>query len=96
LCPEVVVLDAETKKSTMTGYFEKDFPDRFVECHIAEQNMVAMANGFASRGKITFYNTFAAFLTRAYDQIRMSAIGFANLKIVGSHCGVSIGSDGAS
>ncbi|MGE0009291.1 MAG: transketolase [Candidatus Babeliales bacterium] len=92
----VISLDAEVKNSTFAELFEKQFPDRFVQCFIAEQNMVSMGVGFASRGKIPFISTFACFLTRAYDQIRMAAIGQAPLRIVGSHAGVSIGEDGPS
>jgi transketolase len=92
----VVSLDAEVKNSTFAELFEKAFPDRFVQCFIAEQNMVSMGVGFASRAKIPFISTFACFFTRAYDQIRMAAIGQAPLRLVGSHVGVSIGEDGPS
>jgi transketolase len=74
----------------------KAHPDRYFECFIAEQNMVGVAVGLSTRGKIPFVSTFAAFLTRAFDHIRMSAISDANIKYVGSHCGVSIGQDGPS
>jgi transketolase len=93
---EVVSLDAEVKNSTYAELFEKQFPDRFIQCFIAEQNMVSMAVGLNRRGKIPFASTFAAFLTRAHDQIRMAAIGRAALRLVGSHAGVSIGQDGPS
>lgn len=89
-------LDAEVKNSTYSIDFQKAFPDRFIECFIAEQNMVGVAVGLSTRGKIPFVSTFAAFLTRAYDQIRMAAISHANIKFCGSHAGVSIGEDGAS
>ncbi len=92
----VMGLDGDTKNSTMSLDFLKAFPDRFVECFIAEQNMVGVAVGLAARGRIPFGSTFAAFLTRAYDFVRMAAVGKANLKLCGSHCGVSIGEDGAS
>src|SRR5215210_7899756 len=74
----------------------KAYPDRFFEAFIAEQNMVSAAVGLGSLGKIPFASTFACFLTRAYDQIRMGAISQANLKLCGSHAGVSIGEDGPS
>lgn len=93
---EIVALDAETKNSTYAELFKAKFPDRFFDCFIAEQNMVGMAVGMSRMGKIPFVSTFAAFLTRAYDQIRMSAYSRSNIKLVGSHVGVSIGPDGAS
>ena len=71
-------------------------PNRYFEMFIAEQNLVGAGIGLAKRGKIPFVSTFAAFLSRAYDQIRMSAISQANIKYAGSHCGVSIGEDGPS
>jgi transketolase len=76
--------------------FSKKFPDRFTECFIAEQNMVGVAVGFGTRGKVPFASTFACFLARAYDQIRVAGISMANLKLAGSHVGVSIGEDGPS
>jgi transketolase len=94
--PNVVVLDADVKNSTGTENFAKQFPDRFVESFIAEQNMIGMAVGLALRGKISFVATFGAFFTRAYDQIRMAAIGRVPLRLAGSHAGVSIGQDGPS
>jgi transketolase len=94
--PDIVVLDAEVKNSTYTSLFKKEFPDRFFDCFIAEQNMVAMSVGMARMGKIPFVSTFSAFLTRAYDQIRMAGLGESNIKLVGSHAGVSIGEDGSS
>jgi transketolase len=93
---DVVVLDAEVSNSTYAEFFKKEFPDRFFEMFIAEQNMVGAALGFSRRGKIPFVSTFGAFFTRAFDQIRMSAYSHANIKFVGSHCGVSIGEDGVS
>lgn len=92
----VVALDGDTKNSTFSDKFYKKFPDRFTECYIAEQNMVGAATGFGTRGKVPFASTFACFFTRAFDQIRMAGISMANLKLVGSHVGVSIGEDGTS
>ena len=80
----------------MAEFFKKEHADRFFEMYIAEQNMAGVALGFASRGKIPFVSTFAAFMSRAYDQIRMSQYSDANIKFVGSHAGVSIGMDGPS
>lgn len=94
--PNLVALDAEVSNSTFAEIFKKTYPDRFFEMYIAEQNMVGVALGLARRGKIPFVSTFAAFLTRAFDQIRMSQYSNANIKFVGSHAGVSIGEDGAS
>jgi transketolase len=94
--PKVVALDGDTKNSTYSEKFMKAHPDRFFESFIAEQNMVSAAVGFGALGKIPFASTFACFLTRAYDQIRMAAISQANLKLCGSHAGVSIGEDGPS
>jgi len=94
--PLVVSLDGDTKNSTYAQDFMEAHPDRYFECFIAEQNMVGAAVGLSSRGKIPFASTFAAFLTRGFDHIRMSAISSANIKYVGSHCGTSIGQDGPS
>lgn len=94
--PQMVVLDAEVSNSTYSEFFKEAHPERFFEMFIAEQNMVGVALGFSRRGKIPFISTFAAFLTRAYDQIRMCQYADANIKIAGSHAGVSIGEDGAS
>lgn len=92
----VVALDADVKNSTYTDKFAKQFPDRFFENFIAEQNMVGAAAGLAACGKVPFVATFAAFFTRAYDFIRMAAISESNIKLVGTHVGVSIGEDGPS
>jgi len=92
----VIVLDAETSNSTYADMVKKNHPEKFFEMYIAEQNMVGVALGFSRRGKIPFVSTFAAFLTRAYDQIRMSALAQSNIKFIGSHAGVSIGEDGSS
>lgn len=93
---KIVVLDAETSNSTFADIFKHNFPDRFIESFIAEQNMVGMALGFSRRGKIPFVSTFAAFFSRAFDQIRMSQYSNSNIKFIGSHAGVSIGEDGSS
>ena len=92
----VVALDGDTKNSTYSDKFLKNFPQRFTECFIAEQNMVGVATGFAVRGKVPFASTFATFFTRAFDQVRVAGISQANVKLVGSHVGVSIGEDGPS
>ncbi len=94
--PDIVVLDAEVSNSTYSEIFKEAYPERFFEMYIAEQNMVGTALGFSTRGKVPFVSTFAAFLPRAYDQIRMSQYSDANIKFCGSHAGVSIGEDGAS
>lgn len=94
----VVVLDADLAGATKSGIFQKEFPDRFFDMGIAEQNMMATAGGMATCGKIPFASTFAVFATgRAYDQIRNS-ICYPNLnvKICGSHAGVTVGEDGAT
>ena len=92
----IVALDGDVKNSTFALTFMESVPERFVECFIAEQNMVGVGMGFATRGKIPFVSSFGAFFCRAYDQIRMAGISRSNLKIVGSHAGVSIGEDGPS
>ncbi|MBI4136473.1 hypothetical protein HY469_00265 [Candidatus Roizmanbacteria bacterium] len=94
--PDVVSLDAEVKNSTFAETFKAKHPDRYFDCFIAEQNMIGMAVGMARMGKIPFASSFAAFLSRAYDQIRMAGLGESNIKLVGSHAGVSIGEDGSS
>ncbi len=95
---DVVVLDADLSKSTKTGLFGKEFPDRFFNCGIQEANMVGVAAGMAYCGKIPFVSSFACFLTcKGYDQMRMSiAYPNANVKIVTSHGGISVGEDGVS
>ncbi len=93
---DVVAIDGEVANSTHTEDLQKVAPDRFVEGYIAEQNMLGMAVGMQVLGKVVFPATFAAFLTRAYDFIRMAAISRANLRLSGSHAGVSIGEDGPS
>lgn len=93
----VVAFDGDTKNSTFAEIFAKEFPGRYGECYIAEQNMVGVGIGAACRDRsIVFVSTFAVFLSRAYDQIRMAAISQSNINCVGSHCGVSIGEDGPS
>jgi transketolase len=92
----IIGLDCDVKNSTMSEYYEKSHPEKFINCYIAEQNMVSVALGVARRNKIPFCSTFAAFYTRAFDQIRMGAISFGNVKFFGSHSGVNIGADGPS
>ena len=92
----IVALDADVGNSTFSDRFEKVAKDRFFQHYIAEQAMVGTAMGFAARGAIPFPSTFACFLTRAYDFIRMAAISNLNIKLAGSHAGVSIGEDGPS
>lgn len=96
--PNVVVLDADLSSSTRTSFFAKEFPDRFFNFGVAEQNMMATASGFASCGKIVFVSTFAMFATaRALDQIRNSiCYNNFNVKIVATHGGITVGEDGAS
>jgi transketolase len=94
--PRVVALDGDTKNSTFSEKFAKAYPARFFEMFIAEQNMVGTATGLAARRKIPFVSTFAAFMTRAYDQIRMAGVSQSNVKFCGSHAGISIGEDGPS
>jgi len=96
--PDVVVLDADLKPSTMTFHFEKEFPERFFEVGIAEQNMIGIACGLAASGKIPFASTFAVFAPgRCFDQIRVSvAQARLNVKIVVTHAGLTVGEDGAS
>jgi transketolase len=92
----VVVIDGDVKNSTYTDKFFAAFPGRSFESYIAEQNMIGLAMGLAAKGFLPFAATFAAFLTRAHDQIRMAAYSFSNIKLCGSHVGVSIGEDGPS
>ena len=96
--PQVVVLDADLAEATKTGIFKKAYPDRFIDCGIAECDMVGVAAGLATCGKIPFATSFAMFSTgRAYEQVRNS-VGYPhlNVKIVGSHAGISVGEDGAT
>lgn len=95
---DVVVLDADIAKSTKTSEFQKIAPDRFIEVGIAEQNMIGVASGLAISGKTVFASTFAVFATgRCWEQIRLAvAYPKNNVKIVSTHCGISVGEDGAS
>ena len=94
--PRIVSLDGEVSNSTYAELFRERCPERFFEMYIAEQNMVGVALGLARMGAIPFVSTFAAFMTRAFDQIRMSRYSEGNIKFAGSHAGVSIGQDGPS
>ncbi|WP_287153763.1 transketolase family protein [Candidatus Solincola tengchongensis] len=96
--PRIVVLDADLAKSTQTERFKLRFPDRFVDCGVAEQNLMATAAGLAATGKIVFASTFAIFATgRAYDQVRNTiAYSDLNVKICASHGGITVGEDGSS
>lgn len=94
--PDVVGLDGEVSNSTFAEEFAKAYPERFFEQYIAEQQMVATAVGMSVRHKVPFASTFSAFFTRAYDFIRMAAVSHANIRLCGSHAGVSIGEDGPS
>jgi transketolase len=96
--PDVVVLDADVSNSTFAETFAKDadLAPRFVECKVAEQNMFSVGAGFSAAGKIPFCSTFAKFVTRGYDQIEMAMNSGANLKVVGSHSGITLASDGPS
>ncbi len=96
--PEIVVLDADLAESTKTVYFKKAYPDRFFDCGIAEQNMVAVAAGLATCGKIPFCSSFAMFASgRAFDQIRNGvAYPKLNVKICATHAGITVGEDGAT
>lgn len=92
----IISLDAEMSNSTYADIVKKNHKNNFLEMFIAEQNMISVATGLSKYGFIPFVSTFAAFLTRAFDQIRMAQYANCNLNIVGSHCGVSIGADGPS
>lgn len=94
--PAVVAISGDVKNSTFSEVFGDAYPDRFFQGYIAEQNMVSVSVGLAARGKVPFADTFACFLARAYDQVRMAAISRSNINLCGSHCGVSIGEDGPS
>lgn len=92
----VVGLDADVKNSTHAEWFAKKFPAQYLECKIAEQNMISVAAGASAGGKIPFCSTFAKFVARAYDQVEMAIISGANLKITGTHAGVTLAADGPS
>jgi transketolase len=94
--PHIVAISGDVKNSTFSEIFGNAFPDHFFQGYIAEQNLVSAAVGLAARGKVPFADTFACFLSRAYDNVRMAAISRANINLCGSHCGVSIGEDGPS
>ena len=96
--PDVVVCDADLSKSTMTSYFAKEFPDRFFECGIAEADMVAIGAGLASGGKLPFVSSFSCFvMNKGFEQLRVTvAYPHLNVKVVGTHSGISIGEDGPS
>lgn len=96
LVPQVVALDGDVSNSTFANMFAKAYPDRFFECKIAEQNMISAGAGLSAGGYIPFANSFAKFISRGFDQIEMANISRANLKIVGSHAGISLASDGPS
>lgn len=93
---QIVVVDGDVENSTYTQDFQKIAPNRFFEGYIAEQNMVGMTMGFAATGKVPFASTFACFLTRAADFIRLAGLAESNIKLVGTHAGISIGEDGGS
>jgi transketolase len=92
----IVSLDGDVSNSTFSKVFAGEFPDRFFECKIAEQNMISAAAGLYAGGMIPFASSFAKFLARGYDQLEMAAITRANINLVGSHAGVSLGADGPS
>ncbi len=94
--PRVVAMDGDVKNSTFAEFFANAHPDRYFEGRIAEQNMVSAAAGFSAAEKIPFISSFAKFLTRAYDQLEMAVISNANIKLCGSHAGVSLAADGPS
>jgi len=95
---DIVVLDADLSKSTMTCFFADEFPERFFDCGVAEQNMIGIAAGLAASGKTVFASTFAVFaLGRCFDQIRMSIVQpYLNVKLVATHGGITVGEDGSS
>ncbi|WP_374119290.1 transketolase [Streptomyces odontomachi] len=93
---DVVVLDGEVGDSTRAEFFAKEHPDRYFECYIAEQQLVASAVGMAARGWLPYASTFAAFLTRAHDFLRMASVSGVDINVAGSHAGVAIGQDGPS
>jgi transketolase len=94
--PQVVAISGDVKNSTFSEVFADAFPDHFYQGYIAEQNLVSVGVGLAAFGKVPFLDTFACFLSRAYDEVRMAAISRSNINLCGSHCGVSIGEDGPS
>ena len=94
--PHIVAMSGDVMNSTFSEMFDKAYPDHFFQGYIAEQNLVSTGVGLAARGKVPFLDTFACFLSRAYDNVRMAAVSRANINLCGSHCGVSIGEDGPS
>ncbi len=96
--PNVVVCDADLSKSTNTNFFAKEFPERFIQCGIAEANMVAIGSGLSAAGKVAFVSSFSAFvINKGFEQLRVTAAyPNVNLKVVGTHSGISIGEDGPS
>ena len=94
---DIIVLDADLSPSTMTRFFAREFPDRFVDCGLEEQNMIGIAAGLAASGKIVFASTFAVFAYRCFDQLRMClSQPKLNVKIVATHGGITVGEDGTS
>ena len=94
--PKVYAIDGDVENSTFVETLQKAFPDRVIEGYIAEQNMVSVGVGMAAQGLVPYVATFACFLSRAYDQVRMAGISRSSIKLCGSHCGISIGEDGPS
>jgi len=94
--PRVVALDGDVKNSTFTEFFATKYPERYFEARIAEQNMISAAAGLAAAGRIPFVSSFAKFLVRGYDQLEMAVISEANIKLCGSHAGISLAADGPS
>ena len=94
--PQIVAISGDVKNSTFSEIFQDAYPSHFFQGFIAEQNLVSVGVGLAARGKVPFLDTFACFLSRAYDEVRMAAISRSNINLCGSHCGVSIGEDGPS
>jgi transketolase len=94
--PHIVAISGDVKNSTFSEIFGDAYPDHFYQGYIAEQNIVSTGVGLAARGKVPFLDTFACFLARGYDEVRMAAISRSNINLCGSHCGVSIGEDGPS
>jgi transketolase len=94
--PHIVAISGDVKNSTFSEIYQDAFPDHFYQGYIAEQNLVSVGVGLAAFGKVPFLDTFACFLARAYDEVRMAAISRSNINLCGSHCGVSIGEDGPS
>lgn len=92
----IIGVDADVKNSTFSIKLKEAHPDQFIDCFIAEQSMVGVSIGVSKRHRIPFCSTFATFFTRAFDHIRMGVVSQANVKYVGTHVGVSIGTDGPS